>query len=361
MDNVAEIIEKSDLIIGAGRVVVEALILKKHVMAIGEKQYIGILNNKNIIKAQVSNFGDCARVTNHDFDKIKQDLKYFIEKNQNNHNLSSFIEQYSPNFVMPKINLVYAHALADVIFSNKKEAIVLAYHRVVDAPPKNSKFNIYITKDKLDWQLKNLKNRGFNFITFKDIANGKKVKKPIILTFDDGYKDNYFNLLPLLKKYQAKAVIYCLGDREIKSNIWDEKLGETRLELMNDEQIKICHNSSLIEIASHGLTHQHLPKLDKQVVGYELKQSKINLEKIINDRIVSFAYPYGDYSERECDLAHQAGYCFALGTVNGPLKIASNYYKIRRIQIFPNSKWIDFWKKTSGFYLRLCKLKGKDF
>ncbi len=361
VDNVPEVIKESDLVIGAGRVAVEALQLNTPILAIGEKQYMGILDKSNIKKAQISNFGDCALDESHDFKQISKDLKNFIQSDYQQDNLSEVVEQYSPEVVLPKINQVYSHALTDVAFSKQKEAAVVMYHRVVNEPLTDSKFNVYITKDKLDWQLGNLKKRGFDFITFKDLANGVKAKKPIILTFDDGYEDNYLNLLPLLKKHQAKAVIYCLGDRSIQSNIWDEKLGEPRANLMNGSQIKECHDSGLIEIASHGLKHQHLPSLNEADTDEEFKLSKQNLEQLINEKIVSFAYPYGDYGEREEVMAYEAGYDFAIGTVNGPLKLTDNYYAIRRIQIFPNEGKLGFWKKTSGFYLRLCKLKGKDF
>ena len=361
VDNVPSVIKESDLVIGAGRVAIEALQLNTPILAIGEKQYMGILDKTNIELAQVSNFGDCALDEHHDFDQISHDLKNFIQSDYQQDDLSEVVGQYSPGVVLPKINQVYSHALTDVAFSKLKEVSVIMYHRVVDEPLTESKFNVYITKDKLDWQLGNLKKRGFDFITFKDLANGVKVKKPIILTFDDGYEDNHLNLLPLLKKHQAKAVIYCLGDRSIQSNIWDEKLGEPRANLMNDSQIKECHDSGLIEIASHGLNHQHLPSLNEADADEEFKLSKQNLEQLINEKIVSFAYPYGDYGEREEVMAYEAGYDFAIGTVNGPLKLTDNYYTIRRIQIFPNEGKLGFWKKTSGFYLRLCKLKGKDF
>ncbi len=361
VDNVPEVIKGSDLVIGAGRVAIEALQLKTPILAIGEKQYMGILDKSNIKQAQISNFGDCALDEKHDFKQISKDLKNFIQFDYQQDNLSEVVEQYSPEVVLPKINQVYSHALADVTLSEQKEVTVVMYHRVVSEPLTDSKFNVYITKDKLDWQLGNLKKRGFDFITFKDLANGVKVKKPIILTFDDGYEDSYLNLLPLLKKHQAKAVIYCLGDRSIQSNIWDERLGEPRANLMNDSQIKECHDSGLIEIASHGLKHQHLPSLNEADADEEFKLSKQNLEQLINEKIVSFAYPYGDYGEREEVMAYEAGYDFAIGTVNGPLKLTDNYYAIRRIQIFPNEGKLGFWKKTSGFYLRLCKFKGKDF
>ena len=79
VDNVPEVIKESDLVIGAGRVAVEALQLNTPILAIGEKQYMGILDKSNIKKAQISNFGDCALDESHDFKKISKDLKNFIQ------------------------------------------------------------------------------------------------------------------------------------------------------------------------------------------------------------------------------------------------------------------------------------------
>lgn len=361
VDNVAQIIGQADLVIGAGRVVIEALISNTPVLAIGEKQTIGLLDKNNIKQAMVSNFGDCALKECHNFEKIKLDLQNFVDNKIQIDDLSDYVRQYAPKTIMPQINQVYAHALADLAFKKYKEVPVLCYHKVVKQALTQSKFNVYITTDKLSQQLRSLKSRGFDFLTFKDIAAGVVVKKPVILTFDDGYEDNYLNLLPLLEQYRAKAVIYCLGDREIDSNIWDQKLGEPKAKLMDDEQIKQCHRSGLVEIASHGLKHQHLPKLSEAEARQELEKSKQNLEAIIDDTIISFAYPYGDYGKREQSLSYEAGYSFAIGTVNGPLNITDDYYGIRRIQIFPSASLHSFWKKTSGFYLRLCKFKGKDF
>lgn len=251
------------------------------------------------------------------------------------------------------------HTLSDNALGRFKEIPVLMYHRVVEAVPmKNSKFKIYITKDKLDWQLGNLKKRGFNFITFKDISNGVEVKKPIILTFDDGYEDNYTNLLPLLKKNNAKAVIYCLANSSIEPDLLNERMGYQNTSLMSSKQIKKCHDSKLVEIGSHGLSHSYLTGLTRQEVHDELKQSKDSIEKIIEDSVVSFAYPYGCYGKREKELACEIGYSFAVGISDGPIKMTDDYYGIRRISIFFNIGKFSFWKKTSGFYFRLLKLKG---
>lgn len=130
---------------------------------------------------------------------------------------------------------------------------------------------------------------------------------------------------------------------------------------MNKDQIKECHASGYIKIGSHGLNHQHLPQLDDDTLCSEVAHSKQILEHLIGDRIYSFAYPYGEYTFREVEEVKRAGYQFGVGTVSGPVHMGDDLMRIRRIIIFPSSRKFDFWKKSSGFYLRYCRLKGKDF
>ena len=137
--------------------------------------------------------------------------------------------------------------------------------------------------------------------------------------------------------------------------------GEPEAPLMDDGEIKRCHDSGYIEIGSHGLNHRHLSQLENEALQQEVIASKNILEHLIGDEIVSFAYPYGDYSDRDVEAVHLAGYQFGIGTVNDPSRIGQDLKRIRRILVFPNISRFSFWKKTSEFYLRYCKFKGKDF
>ncbi|MEK6749890.1 MAG: hypothetical protein AABY83_11910 [Pseudomonadota bacterium] len=66
------------------------------------------------------------------------------------------------------------------------------------------------------------------------------------------------------------------------------------------------------------------------------------------------------YGVREVEAARAAGYRFAIGTVNGRIKFADDLLRIRRVQMFPRESAWQFRKKTSGYYLRYCRLRGKD-
>ena len=363
VENIQPYLQRATGVIGAGRVALEAMQAGKPILAVGENHYHGWISDENIDAAKATNFGDCDKNQPIDINHFKSDIERFLNGQLKLplENYRDYLADYNPERVYQSVMQVYREAGIDRYLKKYREIPVLTYHRVVMTPPTNSRVNMYVTVDDLEEQILSLKMRGYETVTFKEIADGRCVKKPVIISFDDGYADNYQNLLSLLQKHNARAVIYTLANRQLKNNLWDMKSGEPEWPLMNDKQLQECHDSGLIEIGSHGINHQHLPQLSDQEVQQEIYQSKEILEEVLSSEIVSFAYPYGDYSEREARLVKDAGYLFGIGTVNGPVQAAMDRYRIRRITMFPNTKPMAFRKKTSGWYLRYCKLKGKDF
>ncbi len=363
VDDVNKVFAENDLVIGAGRVPVEAMRFGLPVIAVGESCYIGPVDGSTIAVAKASNFGDCDQLQPWQSQQLKDDLSALVagERILPTAEYGAYVDDYRIDNVYPKVMNVYRQAMIMSYLKRFKEIPILMYHRVLREKPERSKYNIYVTVAELEWQIENLKQRGFELITFKDIAAGVRAKKPVILSFDDGYEDNYQNLLPLLQKHQVKAVIYALGDRSIRNNYWDMGEGEAEASLMSDEQLLACHRSGLVEIGAHGLTHSRLSQLDAEELHREVKQSKIVLEELLEDEVVSFAYPYGDYGVRETEQVRQAGYLFGVATITGPVNLANDLMRVRRITMFPDTKPAAFKKKTSGWYLRYCKLRGKDF
>ncbi|HLF23751.1 MAG TPA: polysaccharide deacetylase family protein, partial [Burkholderiales bacterium] len=363
IDDVAAVMRAQDVIVGGGRVPLEAMRVGKPVIAVGEGCYVGPITADTIARARATNFGDCAAREPFAPQKLMEDLAALLRGTLKPpvKDYPEFLHEYDPELVYAQVTKVYRDAEIDAYLDRFRELPVLTYHRVVAEPPSESRFNIYVTQAELDRQLGALKARGYETVTFRDIAAGRRARKPVILTFDDGYADNYGQLLPLLERHNAKAVIFALSDRTIRTNAWDAAAGEPQAQLMDDAQLRACHASGRVEIGSHGLAHRHLPQLDDAAAAQEITDSKRALEALVGGEIVSFAYPYGEYGAREVDAVKRAGYMFGIGTVNGPLRIGADRYRIRRITVFPNTGRFGFWKKTSGYYLRYCKLKGKDF
>ncbi|KAF0192017.1 MAG: polysaccharide deacetylase [Gammaproteobacteria bacterium] len=363
VSDVDAVYRASDLVIGAGRVAIEAMQLGRPVIAVGENRYIGPVDGTTIALAKATNFGDCDRLHPFDTAAMIRDLKRLASGAMALPvgDYPGYLDDYRLNHVYPRVMAVYREALVDAALQPFAEVPVLTYHRVLTERPAGSRFNIYVTVDELEQQMLSLKQRGFQFVTFRDIADGVRPKKPVILSFDDGYEDNHRNLLPLLKKHAARAVIYVLGDRTITDNHWDIAQGEPAAALMSDEQLLECHRSGLVEIGAHGMTHRKLTQLDVAALGNDVSASKTALESLIGDEVVSFAYPYGVYADREVAAVRSAGYLFGVGTVNGPVRMADDRMRVRRITMFPGTDRLQFRKKTSGWYLRYCRLKGKDF
>jgi len=294
---------------------------------------------------------------------LSRDLEAFVNNQLqiDTTGYEGFLQDYDPLHVHQQVRSNYRQAMADAALSRFKEIPVLMYHQVPDAAPEGSVYRVYTIRDNLRKHFSSLKKRGFQTLTFEDLANGISVKKPIILTFDDGYEDNHRNLLPLLEEFDFKAVIYALADENLTRNEWDIPGGEPAASLMSRQQLQACVDSGRIEIGSHGLSHQHLPTLSDDELHAEMTESKQRLEQWLNREVLSFAYPYGDYGDREVRAAQSAGYLFGIATVSGPLHLADDFYRIRRVNMMSKDQGLKFWKKTSGWYLRYCRLKGKDF
>ena len=233
---------------------------------------------------------------------------------------------------------------------------VLMYHRVPDAPPR-TRHQTYVTRKNFRKHLRFFKLRGLTSITFKDYADyvsGRKnwrafPRKPFILTFDDGYDNNYANVLPLTREYGFKGVMFLLGDFSASANFWDEGEEPEAVRLMSTQQ-KRAFVAAGWEIGAHTFSHPDLTRLDDEHARYEIQESKTCIEKELNTCIVSFAYPYGNCDERIKRLVRESGYEFGIATDSGGDTIEDDRFQIFRVNIFPGESAFQLYKKTSSWY-----------
>jgi len=234
-----------------------------------------------------------------------------------------------------------------------REIPVLMYHHVLKDAPKFSKFNLYVTQAEIEKQLAFLRTTGRESVTFRDLVERKIPKKPVILTFDDGYSNNYLFLFPLLKRYKMKAVIFILGNRKHKSNFWDVGEGESDHRLLDPFQIQEMAESGLVEFGSHSMNHPNLLTLSPKRLEHEISGSKVSLEKLLKGPVLSFAYPYGYFNDAIKKTVFKAGYTFGISTqYNGPLYFKEDLLAIRRVPAHPKMSLFEYFKKTSGYFFR---------
>lgn len=242
-----------------------------------------------------------------------------------------------------------------MLFKIKKngDIPVLMYHQFVENEGDGGKIKLYVTRKTFELHLKIIKFLGYKTITFKDLdkigLENRRKDKYIIITVDDGYRDNYDILYPTLKKYNMKAVIFYVTG--VKYNTWTaDDLGEKKFNLMNEEEVKELHKSGLIEFGGHTLTHPSMVTLDNSTLKKEIEDNKRDIEKIIEEEIITFAYPYGHNSLRVQEMVKEAGYKYGVSTDSGTGFISDNLYDIRRTAIDKTSI-LDFLRKVSPKYL----------
>lgn len=356
VEDVPQLIAESDLVIGAGRVAMEAILMQRPIFAIGEALAPGLITLDNLNEAMASNFGDIGpNDLDIDFATLPQRIADALQANSPDLKLIEQVKaQYDLRAVTDQLEQDYQSVY---VYKQRREMPIIMYHRFIKDDSEKGVHGTYMHVDMLEKHFKLLKRLGYQTLTFADLAKQgfaerlNPNKKYIMLTVDDGYKDNYELLFPLLKKYNFKAVIYAVTGEEF--NRWDVEQAdnpEKRVELMNPAQIKEMADSGLVEFGGHTLTHPHLDTLDKDSQRFEIAENKTQLEQLIGKSLYSFAYPFGSHNQDSKDLAQELGYPFAVATNSGPLAMHEDKYQIRRIAIFPRTDVFGLWRKIRGNY-----------
>ncbi|AIW12739.1 polysaccharide deacetylase family protein [Vibrio tubiashii] len=356
-NNVASVLSTSDLVIGAGRVAMESLLCGRPTLAIGEAKAIGLVDGSNIKEAMASNFGDIGpKDLDIDFSSIKQQVEIGLQsKHCYKEIVETIRENYSLTNIVDQVENIYQTVYVEKI---RKEMPIIMYHRFIKNDSEKGVHGTYLHVDMLEKHFKLIKKMGFETITFEDLAEKGLIsrleygKRYIIITVDDGYRDNYDLLLPLLQKYNFKAVVYAVTGETF--NRWDVEVKdnpEKAVSLMNANELKALSESGHIEIGGHTISHPHLNTLSPEKQEAEIKKNKEELENLLGKPLTSFAYPYGSLDSDSKRITEKLGYQFAVATNSGPLATHQDLYQIRRIAIFPRTDVLGLWRKVRGHYL----------
>ncbi|WP_338994595.1 polysaccharide deacetylase family protein [Fusobacterium animalis] len=362
--NIQEKIFESDIVIGAGRVAFEALLNKTSLIAVGETEYMGFINKENLDKSLASNFGDIGSMKYPKIEKgillndVEKALK--LSENEKEELKNIILKETNLKNIVDKIEKKYFS-----LYVNKKkyDVPVIMYHRVINNPENEGVYGTYIYEDMFKKHLQYLKDKNYTVITFKDLDKigwrnrFEKGRKYIILTFDDGYKDNYDLAFPILKEFNFKATIFLMGS--LTYNEWDVKAGgERKFSLMSVEMIKEMQDYG-IEFGAHTFNHPKINTLSNEEIEHQIVDVKKPLEEKIGKEIITFAYPYGILNDYAKEMAKKAGYTFALATDSGSVCLSDDLYQIRRIAIFPNTNLFSFKRKVAGNY-NFIKIKREE-
>lgn len=157
---------------------------------------------------------------------------------------------------------------------------VLMYHGVAEETWGASE--LFVRPSSLEEQLQYLVEHDYTPIWFEDLERVDQIKNPVILTFDDGYVDNYTELYPLLQKYQVKATIFVVTGTV-----------DYNPRTLTSAQIRELSESGLVSIQSHTHTHPYLDTLSREEQERELTVSKEQIIRMTGKEPYVLCYPSG--------------------------------------------------------------------
>ncbi|MCP4649526.1 MAG: polysaccharide deacetylase family protein [PVC group bacterium] len=230
---------------------------------------------------------------------------------------------------------------------------VLMYHSI-NGNSQNSRLSV--SPESFEKQMSFLKKHNYEILTLSEYVDMlKQKKKPskrsVVITFDDGFDNNYTMAYPILKKHNIPAVIFIVVN-------WVGNSG-----MMNWSEIKELVDSNLIEIGSHTLAHDELTKMDKEEAFREIQESKQILESKLNKPIKFLCYPCGSFNAGIKEIVEKSDYKGACATHPGAELPLDDAYAIRRIRISRSSdNMFIFWGQISGYYtyFKDRKIQNKD-
>ena len=337
-DDVKRIYHSSDVIIGSGRVAMEALACGAPVISVGESNYVGIVGKETEKKAVDTNFGDLDKRRPIDTKATANDILAIL-KNPRRANGAwgrAFIEgTFNITNVALSLDSVYAEACA--VKKGIQELPILSYSRV--SPAASGEHAIPV--QEFEQQMEFLRSRKYALLTFKDLKEIVCYKKPIprkplILTFD-GNEDNFNHCYPLLRRNQMPGVFFITT-------------GTLRTEsYLTKDQIQEMHHHGM-EMGSGSVTGRKFNLLPDKEVQKEVRQSHSAIQKLTGVSPLSFAYPSGVVNEKAKSAVRDAGYDFAVALAAGRRNFWADLLKIRRIHMHSGISKITFWGMVSGRY-----------
>ena len=168
---------------------------------------------------------------------------------------------------------------------------ILMYHAIGDETWGYS--DLFVRPAELENHLQYLADNGYETIFFEDLSHLEDFEKPVILTFDDGYDDNYTELYPILQKYQAKATIFVIP----------RDLGKAHK--MTAAQIQELAQSGLVSIQSHTWSHGNLSCMDEATLIAEMERSRDAITALTGSEPFVVCYPEGTRSELSVAVARR--------------------------------------------------------
>jgi peptidoglycan/xylan/chitin deacetylase (PgdA/CDA1 family) len=206
---------------------------------------------------------------------------------------------------------------------------ILLFHHVGPLPanPDAIRRDLTVSPAQFEEHLQYLKAAGFHPASLRDlyfylVAGQPLPDKPVILTFDDGYRDNYEYAFPLLKQYDFKAAFFVLTDF----------IDQGRPEYVTWQQLREMHAGGM-EVEAHSRDHPDLRGRNVDFLVWQILGPDEAIAAHVGERPRFYAYPSGTYDEKVIEVLRSDHYWGALTISQGALQSTDRLFELHRIRV----------------------------
>jgi peptidoglycan/xylan/chitin deacetylase (PgdA/CDA1 family) len=222
---------------------------------------------------------------------------------------------------------------------------IFMYH-YLSVPPAGAdavRQDLSVSPDQFEAQLAYLRQEGYETISLDQLSHALSQQatlppKPIIFTFDDGYRDQYEQAFPLLRKYGYTATFF----------IFTQPIDENNVDYLSWDMVKEMHQAGM-EFGSHSYRHPDLRGRDVDFLVYEIVGSKEAIEERIGEPVRFFCYPSGRYDDLTIKVVASANFWGAVTTQWGIEQSFNDRFELKRIRIRGNDTVADLTQKLNAF------------
>ena len=221
----------------------------------------------------------------------------------------------------------------------------LFYHRITD-----HRDELAVRPARFRAQMEFLALQGYRVVDVVEagrlLARGEVPERTIALSFDDGFRDVAENAMPVLRELGFRATVFVSPG--VVSGTARFSWYREQPPVLSWDEIAELERGGTLTFEAHTLTHPHLTKIDEVSARREIAESRIVLAERLGRPVTAFCYPAGLFSPRERALVVEAGYELAVSCEPGINRPGVDMYSLRRVQIDPRDRAIDFRAKLFG-------------
>ncbi len=235
--------------------------------------------------------------------------------------------------------IVWSGAVArrsEVQASERVERVpILLYHRIADdGPPELARYRT--PPEAFRAQMRWLRQHGYHAVTAADLerhlASGESWRgRPVMLSFDDGYRDFHDAAFPILREHDLTAEVFLVTGLVGRSAEWDAAYGPAA-PLMDWPQIQAL-GAEGIRFGSHMASHSHMLALGSAAILHEAAGSRALIERALGRPCTAIAAPFGEASDRFVRIARRCGYEIGVTTETGVARLGGDPLRLPRIEV----------------------------